>query len=200
MRKALKRSFDEEAKEPVIERIFSLVDKYPSRNEAAKAWGINLNTLQNYYKRREQAPIPRLGLLQKIAECENVSIEWLRDGVGQSPIQRDANPQMNANEHNSTMQNIDHKLLALIGILSEEEKKSLFEVLARKGVETILYLLDEDNIKLLKLDYVVKEKILGKQSHGKEAENRNYEAAKECGGVRSEDITDESLNPKKKAV
>lgn len=35
--------------------------------------------------------------------------------------------------------------------------------MARKGVETILYLLDEDNIDLMRMDPVVKEKILGRQ-------------------------------------
>lgn len=150
MKKEHDRSFVDSAKEPVIERIFSLVDRYSSRNEAAAAWGININTLQNYYKRREHAPEPRRKLLQQIANREGVSLEWLQFGLGEPPASI-------TNEHKKTEErqlaqknNIDVSLLTLLGTLSEKEKASLFKVLARKGVETILNLLDEDNINLLK--------------------------------------------------
>ena len=54
-------------------------------------------------------------------------------------------------------------------------------MLARKGIETILYLLDEDNIKLLKLDRVMKEKVLGLQPKTLEEAARLDEEARECG-------------------
>ena len=53
-------------------------------------------------------------------------------------------------------------------------------MLARKGIETILYLLDEDNIKLLKLDRVMKEKVLGLQPKTLEEAARLDEEARLC--------------------
>ncbi|MXP48690.1 hypothetical protein FD733_02155 [Pantoea sp. Eser] len=52
---------------------------------------------------------------------------------------------------------------ALLSALSDTELNDLLLILKRKGVETLLYLLDERNITLLKLDDVVKEKFLGIQ-------------------------------------
>lgn len=46
MRKAPQGSFPADGKEPIIERIFRLVERYPSRNAAARAWGINEGTLK----------------------------------------------------------------------------------------------------------------------------------------------------------
>jgi hypothetical protein len=86
MDKERKCSFGDNVKEPIIERIFSLVERYPSRNEAAKAWGININTLQNYYKRRDIAPTPRKQLLEVIANHEGVSLDWLVEGIGEPPV------------------------------------------------------------------------------------------------------------------
>ncbi|MFB9084904.1 hypothetical protein LU604_22135 [Erwinia tracheiphila] len=78
MSKEPERSFVNDAKEPVIERIFKRVERYDSRAEAAAAWGININTLQNYYKRRAQAPVPREMLLRPIAEREGSAFaDWL---------------------------------------------------------------------------------------------------------------------------
>lgn len=153
------RSFDVDAKEPVIERIFSLVKRYSSRNEAAKAWGINLNTLQNYYKRRQLAPVPRRGLLQKIAEHEGVSLEWLLYGNDSEARVTDVTERTNKN---ISLGGVDAQLFGLLAILTPQERQALYETLARKGVETVLYLLDEDNIELLRQDPVVKAKILGK--------------------------------------
>lgn len=65
MRKELEGSFPGQGKEPIIERIFKLVERYPSRNAAARAWGINEGTLKNYYNRKEIAPTPRYNQLKK---------------------------------------------------------------------------------------------------------------------------------------
>ncbi|WP_413181422.1 hypothetical protein [Escherichia coli] len=47
---------------------------------------------------------------------------------------------------------ITAKLSTLIDILSNDEKNALFELLARKGVETILCLLDKETQELLQLE------------------------------------------------
>ncbi|SRZ95181.1 hypothetical protein [Shigella sonnei] len=156
MNKEPNGSFPDEKKEPLIQRLFSLVERYPSRSEAARAWGINISTLNNYYKRRHLNPIPRPNQLQKIADKEGVSLEWLTTGQGQKPS-FDANSSkeqkaMTGEPPSTKGANIDSSLLTLIEILSDDEKNALFEVLARKGVETLLRLLDKETQELLQLE------------------------------------------------
>ncbi|EJK1075288.1 hypothetical protein NKN81_003867 [Salmonella enterica] len=134
MRKERQGSFADNAKEPVIDRITQLIRRYPSRSAAARAWGINVNTLNSYYKNDVPAPTPRENLLAKIAESEGVSLEWLATGVGESP----------------KTPTCRDKLSEILDFLTVGERQQLATILARKGVETILYLLDEDNINLLK--------------------------------------------------
>ncbi|ATF95196.1 hypothetical protein CO704_12200 [Cedecea neteri] len=149
--------FVEHSKEPVIERIFKLIERYPSRSAAARAWNINVNTLKNYYRRQDIAPTPRHSQLLKIAEVEGVSLDWLLHGTGAGP-----EPEKKSQER-TIPNNVDKTLMEMLSFLSEEEKRGLVEVVARKGVEIVLYLLDEDNIDLLRMDPIVKEKILGRQ-------------------------------------
>ncbi|EJI9870035.1 hypothetical protein ACK1L0_002960 [Salmonella enterica] len=137
MRKERQGSFADSAKEPVIDRITQLIRRYPSRSAAARAWGINVNTLNSYYKNDVPAPTPRENLLAKIAESEGVSLEWLATGVGESP----------KTQKTPTCRD---KLSEILDFLTVGERQQLATILARKGVETILYLLDEDNINLLK--------------------------------------------------
>ncbi|EHD3653141.1 hypothetical protein OYQ71_003814 [Salmonella enterica] len=148
-RKTPERSFLEQGKEPVIERVFKLVARYPSRSEAARAWGLNVNTMQNYYKRRHQqpAPLPRKQRLKKIAECEDVSMEWLLTGEGAEPettkkekrslVQR-TQGQRPLNHSNKGVQTI----LGAWGVLSEKEQELLTKLLLRKGGEFLTILLD----------------------------------------------------------
>lgn len=158
MDKERKCSFGDGLKEPIIERVFSLVERYPSRNEAAKAWGININTLQNYYKRRDLAPVPRTKLLEVIANHEGVSLEWLVDGIGEPPVNT---KKEHKKEHAiSEFNDPDARLATLFSILSDEEKQSLFEIVVRKGVDTVLRLRDDRNIKLLQCNDVDKDRLL----------------------------------------
>lgn len=151
-------------KEPVIERIFQLIEqRYPSRSAAARAWGINVNTIKNYYQRKDLAPTPRPNQLLKIAEVEGVSMDWLLQGTGTAPTSTSAPTPAPKNPKRAGSSSVDKTLMEMISFLSDEEKRGLLEVIARKGVETVLYLLDEDNIELMRQDPVVKAKILGKQ-------------------------------------
>ncbi|EOS95580.1 hypothetical protein LU631_04750 [Erwinia tracheiphila] len=99
---------------------------------------------------------------------------------------------------NSFVNNIDLKLPALFGTLSSDEKQALFEVLARKGIETALYLLDEDNVKLLKMDPVVKEKIVGIQHRTPEDMAHDDAEARECGADNPGEALPQSLASNKK--
>lgn len=74
-----------QGKEPVIERIGMLTKRYPSRSAAARAWGININTLNSYFKGGQTQPAPRESILIRISESEGVSLEWLKEGKGESP-------------------------------------------------------------------------------------------------------------------
>ncbi|EEG6271924.1 hypothetical protein G3F95_000973 [Salmonella enterica subsp. enterica] len=151
MRKELKGSFPGQGKEPIIERIFKLVERYPSRNAAARAWGINEGTLKNYYNRKDIAPTPRYNQLKKIAECEGVSLEWLQTGIGKEP--KDSN-QGNASAQPPGMSDLDTQIMSFISFLDDREKQRLIDVLGRKGAEHCLILLDGDINELHALDGV----------------------------------------------
>lgn len=150
-----------EPKEPVIERIFKLVARYPSRSEAARAWGININTMQNYYKRRhhQPAPLPREQQLKKIAECEDVSMEWLLTGEGTPPevtkekksslVQKKAERPL-LSQNNKGVQTI----LSAWEALSKQEQELLTKLLLRKGAEFLTILLDNNIQELHELEGV----------------------------------------------
>ncbi|MFT4464377.1 MAG: hypothetical protein ACMX3H_06105 [Sodalis sp. (in: enterobacteria)] len=165
MRKERLGIFQTHDKEPVIDRIAQLARRYPSRSAAARAWGININTLNSYYKREANPPMPRENLLSRIAECEEITLEWLQSGDDKTP---------------NKIEDRDG-LVDMLLFLTKEEREQLTTMLARKGVETVLYLLDENNIELLRLDHVVKEKILGQQPQTQEEAALNARKARECG-------------------
>lgn len=170
MRKERLGSLPVQSKEPVIERITQLVRKHPSRSAAARAWGVNINTLNSYYKKEVDPPMPRENLLSRIAEREGVSLDWLINGTTESP----------KTPIKSSLGDNRDSLVEMLGFLTNTEREQLTAMLARKGVETILYLLDEDNIRLLKLDRVVKEKILGIQPRNLAGSELNDAQAREC--------------------
>ncbi|HDK7002985.1 TPA: hypothetical protein ACGPDX_004259 [Klebsiella pneumoniae] len=174
MKKEPNGVFVEGVKEPIIERIFQLVERYPSRSAAARAWGINVNTLKNYYRRQGIQPTPRPAQLQKIAEVENVSLEWLTTGEGDGP----KNPKRacGVNEDNSS-----DRLVDMLSFLTESERQTLTEVLTRKGVETLLYLLDKDALDLLKLSGDVRQAALMLDTL---PEARVREILAECGEIQ----------------
>lgn len=144
-------SFTKEKKEPVIDRVFQLVERYPSRSAAARAWGININTLKNYYTRRDIEPIPRKSQLIKIAQTENVSLDWLLHGannhtnINVSEITKDNNKMdaIHNEEEEVTLKTTTNKLTELLSLLDDNEMDRLYEILVRKGVDTILQLLFE---------------------------------------------------------
>lgn len=141
-------SFDSKLKEPVIERIASLVNRYPSRRQAAQAWDINYNTLQNYFKRADQEPVPRKAVLEKIAKKENVTIDWLLTGMGSNDTTKELTP--SKNELTLTNPSV-LRLLDMLDFLGEEKINAIVKLLTLKGVERLTGLLDEDNLNLMQL-------------------------------------------------
>ncbi|ECG0715655.1 hypothetical protein DKE90_08520 [Salmonella enterica] len=173
MTKERERIFPERQKKPIIERLAQLIRHHPSRSAAARAWGVNINTLNSYFKNELDPPMPRENLLAKIADCEGISLDWLKYG------DEVAIPQENT-KTTSNIGDIREKLLTMLGFLTDDEVEQLTLLLARKGVETMLYLLDEDNIRLLQMDRVVKEKILGIQPRTPEEQAFADNEAREC--------------------
>lgn len=134
----------EQAKEPIVERMAYLIRRYPSRSAAARAWGVNINTLQSYFK-KGNTPEPRESILVRIAESEGVSLEWLKTGNGNPPkTQETQKKQSNLSQGD--------QLTEMLSFLTSEEREALTNMLARKGVETVLRLLDKETQELLQLD------------------------------------------------
>lgn len=131
----------EHAKEPVAKRIDLLIRRYPSRSAAARAWGINNNTLKSYFRKTGDTPEPRENVLLRIAEHEGVDLDWLKTGKGELP-----------KIPKSTTSNGSDQLTEMLSFLTNEEREALTNMLARKGVETVLRLLDKETQELLQLD------------------------------------------------
>ncbi|EHX3140938.1 hypothetical protein ACQUWL_17395 [Serratia marcescens] len=148
MKNDMRGSFDDKQKEPVIDRIASLVNRYPSRRQAAQAWEINYNTLQNYFKRADKEPIPRKAVLEKIANKEKVTIDWLLTGVGSCGAKNELIEP--SNERNLSNPNA-LRLLDMLDFLGEDKINALIKLLTLKGVEQLTGLLDEDNLSLMQL-------------------------------------------------
>lgn len=141
-------SFDSNQKEPVIDRIARLVNRYPSRRQAAQAWDINYNTLQNYFKRAGLEPVPRKLVLEKIARKEGVTVDWLLTGVSSSEFKEKPvtiNKELKKNNPSAL------RLLDMLDFLGEEKINAIVKLLTLKGVERLTALLDEDNLNLMQL-------------------------------------------------
>ncbi|MDA8489048.1 hypothetical protein [Kluyvera sp. Awk 3] len=165
-----KGSFEGITKEPFCERL-NLLLKGRSLYRAAKDWDINFSTLKNYYARPESSP--RIEVARKIANIEGVSIGWLLgDGSGEhDPIldrmideavitcepKKDKQREIrNSYAHMS----YETSLVSIFSILNEQEMKSLFELIARKGLDTVLKLKDERNLQLIQCSDSEKDRLL----------------------------------------
>lgn len=136
MRKEHQGTFQADSKEPVIERIAQLARKHSSRSAAARAWDINISTLNSYFKNKESLPMPRENLLQRIAESEGVSLEWLKFGTSESP----KSPDLLGETEDSKS---DDDLASMLSFLTRTERQQLAVMLARKGVDTMIHVLME---------------------------------------------------------
>lgn len=130
------RSFQGQGKEPVIERIAELVNRYTSRSAAARAWGINVNTLNSYFKNVPVPPTPRENLLRRIAEKEQVSLGWLQ-GNNEA---LEKTPKLPINDG---LDDSPDGLVEMLMFLTKEERQQLASILARKGIDTMVSLIFE---------------------------------------------------------
>ncbi|HDH0767794.1 TPA: hypothetical protein PIP00_002099 [Klebsiella pneumoniae] len=194
-RKIPEGTFQTGQKEPVIARIAELVGRYPSRRQAAQAWGINYSTLQNYFKRADDQPTPRKGVLEAIALHEGVSVEWLLTGIGDEARERTHGKAHNEFSVNATNNDLT-KISELLKLLRSDEVAMLANIMGRKGAEIVLYLLDEGNIKLLQLPQVVKDQILA--AHSDDSSHVVADDKKVCASTEEKDTTEDRLAAKHK--
>lgn len=94
-------AFDTEEKENIAARLRKLIGKRTVR-AAANDWGLSFSTLNNYLTRGTE---PSLNVAIKIADIEDVSVEWLATGVASKSHTRDLNLQSDSSasvesEHN----------------------------------------------------------------------------------------------------
>ncbi|WP_438436606.1 hypothetical protein [Kluyvera georgiana] len=164
-------------KERIMERVFMLAERYPTRNAAARAWKMNENTLKNYYRRKKNQSTPRESLLRQIAEAEGVSFKWLVTGEGEPTENTKKTPKTPGEPTGSQsfLDVNDDQLLNMLSFLTTQERQQLTEVLARKGVEMILCLLNDINLQLMRLDTADKiralEIITGKKGSSETSEH-----------------------------
>lgn len=167
-------SFESDQKEPFSEKLNRLL-KGRSLYRAAKDWNVNFSTLKNYYARPESTP--RVEVARKIAAVEGVSLEWLldRDSKETEPCMDKFFGDVIVSADQATIVDIDPLeceftneskadyeigLSSIFSILSEEEKLSLFELIVRKGVDTVLQLKDERNLKFIQCNDYDKDRLL----------------------------------------
>jgi hypothetical protein len=84
-------------------------------------------------------------------------------------------------------------------VLSDDEINALIILTKRKGAEVFLYLLDEDNIELMRMDPIVKEKILGKQPDARDAALNAEEKRERGANHESQAIAPHLTSEKKQA-
>lgn len=184
-------SFVDVGKEPFNVRLKSLLGGR-SVYQASKDWGVNLSTLKNYFSR--QGSTPRHEVLARISKCEDVSVEWLLYGNSiKSRKTALIESEFKATIETTNLSPSALKLASILDVLDDEDIDNLTKMLTRKGAETILYLLNEDNINLLRLDTVVKEKILGKQPKTPQEADLNAQKARECDSVDERELAAGSL-------
>lgn len=181
-------SFDSNDKEPFANKLKMLMRGRTVRR-CSEDWGINLSTLKNYFSRPDAKP--RYEVLSKISNVEGVSVEWL---LGEKDSFESKNKRCGITVEERQW----HKRLSeMLFLLGENELEALTKQLTMKGLVTILYLLNDDNIRLLQLPSVLKEQILtAHQANSAEALNN-----KVCASPEAEKSTQLGLTSKhKKAV
>lgn len=120
-----KIAFHEERKESIAERLRALI-KGRSIRAAAQTWDLSFSTLNNYLTRGTE---PSLNVAIRIANVENVSVEWLATGIAvdnkQETSSLDADATRNA-------------WLMVLDSLDNKDATALIRAIHRKGVEGLL--------------------------------------------------------------
>lgn len=159
----IKVSSSDKIGETILDRLHKLVGDRPLR-DVSEAWGIPRSTLNNYFYRGSH---PKIDVLKRIAEKEEISFEWLVNGVeGESETNiskkiGESKRKLKLYRQSALKKRINTRppevpcdaglqtLVSMWDALEPKEKDRLHKLLLRKGAEFLTLLLDEDNLNLL---------------------------------------------------
>ncbi|WP_140182185.1 XRE family transcriptional regulator [Providencia stuartii] len=134
-KKTLEVSFQDKVKETPLttksafkERLKILIGNRSIRT-AAKDWGLSFSTLNNYLTKDTD---PALSTIQSIATQENVSLDWLVNGLAQSGEPPSTNTNNDSKSELSSVWNM------LFNIMTTEQVNQLIKIITTKGIDGIL--------------------------------------------------------------
>lgn len=142
-------SLSDTEKETIPDRLRALIAGRSVRG-AAKDWGLSFSTLNNYLTRGTE---PSLNVALRIAEVEQVSVEWLaghsdsRQGI-QDGVSTQALPSGNKTK---LQEDAYQSIKIIFESLDSDELARLTRLLGRKGADALTLLLDEESFQLLNL-------------------------------------------------
>lgn len=122
-------SLDGNTKESVYDRINELMKGRPGR-ECAQKWGVPHSTLLASINRNSD---PKLSMLIKIANAENVSLEWLATGCESNEQQKPTTDSKAVPEDNDT----GEKLIDVIKTMPPEAQRKLYMRIISKGFNSL---------------------------------------------------------------
>lgn len=134
-------ALDTEGKESLRDRLSILIGNRSVR-AAAKDWGLSVSTLNNYITKGTE---PGFNVMTIIANKEHVSLDWIANGKELEKPQPQPQPQQL--DDDATIQGIN----AVLRALDENERNQLYRLIARKGADFLVNLLNSDNQQLMGL-------------------------------------------------
>ncbi|WP_272537045.1 XRE family transcriptional regulator [Providencia sp. PROV206] len=134
-KKTLEVSFQDKTKESLLttrsafkERLKILIGNRSIRT-AAKDWGLSFSTLNNYLTKDTD---PALSTIQSIATQENVSLDWLVNGLDQG------GETLSTNTDNDSKRELSSVWNMLFNIMTTEQVNQLIRIITTKGIDGIL--------------------------------------------------------------
>jgi Helix-turn-helix. len=176
------------------ERLKGLIPENGIR-ELCRITGISYGAMQKYLSGSSS---PKLDNLTLLADTLRVDIGWLATGKMPEGLNEEKKVQNTASSITTS-----NFLVEILSTLSLEEQNELARLFARKGVEIALYLLDEENIKLLQQPDTLKAHMLNEYVTGDHVVGKSDAPGsidKVCAPADETQATTESLASEKKAV
>jgi transcriptional regulator with XRE-family HTH domain len=128
-------SFVEDGKESIAQRLRALIGERSVR-ETAQDWGLSFSTLNNYLTR---GTAPSLNVAIKIANVENVSVEWLATGVGRQTTSHKVD--VAASEPNEFLRTT---WMAAFELMNKSEAEALLRMIISGGARGLIKLAEHE--------------------------------------------------------
>lgn len=188
-------SLSQMGKESVRDRIKKLF-KGRSLRKVSLDWDLPYSTLNNYFSR---SATPSVDVLVKIAELENVSLNWLATGRDDThQIDEISHKDVSLKQGKDTSSGVaplkDDKFLSLTWVmffeaLSHDEKAQIIDIYAKIGIKGVLSLLshaESTSSAWLHLTPEEQERLLRLNDQIKKG------SSKSCQGVTTSDLSDDN--------